>query len=382
MSVIDQPSLFDRARQVAPAEVARQHGGKLHRAGKNKARGGCPLCDGRDTFLADDPGPIWHCFSCGATGDSVALEMELGGHPDRTAAARVLAGEAPRIERERAQRTRSEEPQSELVDSAVVASWIAEHMRPARGTIVEAWLTARGIDPARIGGALDRLFFLRGCPVTPWRVGRSPDGMRSRPAMVAPLRATPDGAILGVHTTYLRSDGSAKADLGLDGDGRPRKARKMWGRARMTACFLADPADAGPLVPGEGIETVLSYAAGLGACRPLALLSLDNLQGRAMRDAEGAVPLWNIRSDPDAPPFTLPNAGEVRILVDADMKPHRIRAQAQRRGRREMVMIDGGVRAEICATLATQAWRRAGGAPVRALRPPMGMDFNDLGRAA
>jgi hypothetical protein len=157
----------------------------------------------------------------------------------------------------------------------------------------------------------------------------------------------------------------------------------MWGQARRAACWLSDPADAGPIVAGEGIETVLSYAADLGApCRPLALLSLDNLQGRAMRDAEGVVPLWNLRPDPDALPYTWPNAGEVHVLIDADMKSVRLRAQAERRGRRELVEIDGVRRAEICATLATQAWRRAGAARVLPMRPPMGMDFNDLGRAA
>jgi DNA primase len=46
-----------------------------------------------------------------------------------------------------------------------------------------------------------------------------------------------------------------------------------------------------------------------------------------------------------------------------------------------MMEIDGAKRAEICAALGVQAWRRAGAGPVRAARPPMGMDFGDLARA-
>jgi hypothetical protein len=36
----------------------------------------------------------------------------------------------------------------------------------------------------------------------------------------------------------------------------------------------------------------------------------------------------------------------------------------------------------MCASLAVQAWRRAGAYPVRAVRPRMGLDFNDAARAA
>lgn len=376
-------SLFDRAKRVSPAEIARLHGAKLHRSGKKKARGECLLCGGRDTFLADDPGPIWHCFSCGDSGDSVKFEMLFSDHPDRTAAARVLAGDAERAERERPARVSAEPVEAEVVDSATVAAWIVERMRPATGTIVEAWLAARGMDLAPIAPFIARLHFLERCPTSPWRVSSSPEGMRSRPAMVATLRERPDGPIVGVHTTFLRSDGRGKANLGNGSNGKPRKARKMWGRARRAACFLSDLDGPGPLCAGEGIETVLHYASALhGPSRPLALLSLDNLQGRALRDDKGVVPLWNIRPDPDALPFTWNRPGEVHVLVDADMSPVRMRVQAQRRGPRDWAIIDRAQRAEICATLAVQAWRRAGAAPVRAMRPPMGMDFDDLGREA
>lgn len=376
--------LFDRARKVSPADVARAHGAKLRKSGTKRSRGTCPICQSGDAFLADEQGPIWHCFSCGETGDGVALEMELGGHPDRVAAARVLAGDADRVVQERPRRQRVEQP-SEVVESGIVAAYIVDNMVPAPGTIVEAWLAARGIEVARVSCAIEHLFFMSRCPAASWRIDRGPLAVIHAPAMIAPLRTSENGPIVGIHATYLSRDGRRKAAFGSLPDGKPRPSRKMWGQARRAACFLGETDRVGPpvTVAGEGVETVLSYAADLPLpARPLALLSLDNLQGRALRDDEGVVPLWNLRSDPESPPFTIANAGEVHLLIDADMRPVTMRCQLARRGLRDKVQIDGLKRAEICATLAAQAWRRAGAAPVRTYRAPAGMDFNDLGRAA
>jgi len=376
------PSLFDRARKVPPADVVRAHGGKLRRAGPKRSRGACPICQSGEAFLADEQGPIWHCFSCGETGDSVALEMELGGHPDRTAAARVLAGDAERVTAPARQQSSRSELTHEYVDSSIVAAHIAASMTSATGTIVEAWLTSRGIDVSKVPDCIARLSFMARCPVSPWRVDRGALAVQHAPAMVAPLRTSPNGPIVGVHATYLSRNGRDKANLGTLAGGKPRPARKMWGQARRACCFLGDVDGAGPMVVGEGVETVLSYAGDVGTCRPVAALSLDNLQGRAVRDAEGVVPLWNLRSDPDAAPFVIASAGEVHLLIDADMRPIKMRCQQVRRGKRDLFLIDGLQRSQICATLAVQAWRRAGAGPVKPLRAPAGMDFNDLGRAA
>lgn len=375
------PNLFDRARKVPPADVVRAHGGKLRRAGPKRSRGACPLCQSSEAFLADEQGPIWHCFSCGETGDSVALELELGGHSDRTAAARVLAGDAERVSAPARPRTRRDDPVKDYVESSVVAAHIATAMTPATGTIVEAWLTSRGIDVDTIPGPIARLGFMPRCPVSPWRVDRSALAVQHAPAMIAPLRMVPGGPIVGIHATYLSRNGLSKASLGVLPDGKQRPARKMWGQARRACCFLGDIYGDGPMVVGEGVETVLSYASEAGACRPLATLSLDNLQGRAVRDNEGVVPLWSLRADPEAPPFVVTDAGEVHLLIDADMRPIKMRCQRIRRGKRDLFPIDGLQRSQICATLAVQAWRRAGAGPVRSLRAPAGMDFNDLGRA-
>lgn len=374
--------LFERARKVAPAAVAAAHGVKLARRG-DRARGACPLCGaGRssEAFMADVKGPLWHCFSCGESGDSVTLEMELGGHRDRVAAARALTGEGPAGQGARRATPAGIDdapPESEAVDSQIVADFILNGMRTARNTIVGAWFEARGIDPARV--PLDRIGFHPRCPVSAWRRDRGPDSVRHAPAMVAVLRPAPGAPACGAHVTYLSPDGRSKAMLRRR-DGSAIKARKMFGQARLAGAFLSAMDAPGPLIVGEGLETVLSYAAELPQARALAVLSLDNLQGRAVRDHEGYVPLWNVRSDPESPPMTVADAGAVVLLIDADMKPVRVRIQRERRGRRERGWIDALTRAEICATLAVQGWRRAGAKPVTAVRAPAGYDFNDLAR--
>jgi hypothetical protein len=68
----------------------------------------------------------------------------------------------------------------------------------------------------------------------------------------------------------------------------------------------------------------------------------------------------------------------VVVLVDADMKPLRNQKVQARRGEKPVRRdISGLERAEICASLAAQAWRRAGASSVRCVRPRMGNDFND-----
>lgn len=72
--------------------------------------------------------------------------------------------------------------------------------RPAVGTLVESYLRARGI-------TLAPPLSLRFHPGL-WHM----ESGRRWPAMVAAVQG-PDGAMLGAHRTYLRSDGSGKAPV-------------------------------------------------------------------------------------------------------------------------------------------------------------------------
>jgi hypothetical protein len=205
--------------------------------------------------------------------------------------------------------------------------------------------------------------------------------------MINPIRDV-DGSVRAVQVTYLSQDGRFKAALPRRGDGSERPSRKVFGKVTGHAIMLSPPemlTDTNlPLIVGEGFETTWSYAQSFGRpCRAVAAVSLGNLQGGAVRLGDGSLPLWDIKADAKVPPFLIDDAGETIILVDADMKPLRDqRVQLERGARPVKVDIDGMKRAEICAELAVQAWRRAGAFPVRAIRPRMGLDFNDAARAA
>jgi phage/plasmid primase-like uncharacterized protein len=110
--------------------------------------------------------------------------------------------------------------------------------QPITGTIAETYLRGRGITCE----LPETLRFHRAC----WH---GPTAKRW-PAMVGAVQ----GANLpAVHRTYLRPDGSGKADI------EPPKA--MLGGTQGGAVRLAD--GLGPLVVAEGIETALSLASGL-----------------------------------------------------------------------------------------------------------------------
>ncbi|MEB3418942.1 toprim domain-containing protein [Salipiger marinus] len=109
--------------------------------------------------------------------------------------------------------------------------------RPIAGTLAETYLRGRAISCP----LSESLRFHPSC----WH----PTATRF-PAMLARI----DGADrFAVHRTYLRADGSAKADV------EPQKA--MLGRTAGGAVRLAEAE--GPLVVAEGIETALSLACGL-----------------------------------------------------------------------------------------------------------------------
>lgn len=383
---------IERARgaQSLVSLVARRV--KLRRAGRGW-NGLCPFHQERTpSFTVSDEKGFYHCFGCGAHGDAIRWLEEAEGLQFREAVESLLGGSIPSNRRALPAPREIEKPgRFDVVPSATAGRWIWRTSSPARGEIVERYLESRGLDPRfePLPGfaAIDQLRMHARCPVSAWRVDEDPrDARMTAPAMIAPI-ADAEGAIWGVHVTYLAPDGRSKARFPRLGDGRERPTRKMFGKVGGHAVSLV-PVDTlcsdAPLVAGEGIETVWSYAQQLATpCRPVAGLSLENLQGHALKLRDGSLPLWNVRADPDRPPFTLPDPGDVVVLVDADMKPLKDqKVQLSRGARPERIDLSGLQRAEICAELASQAWRRAGARSVKAFRPRMGNDFNDQLRAA
>jgi putative DNA primase/helicase len=190
-----------------------------------------------------------------------------------------------------------------------LAMW--RRSQPAAGTIVETYLQARGY---------------RG-PIPPdlhYVTGKHRSDGAMHPVMLGAVTRVGDpDKITGVHRTFLRSDGSAKADL-------PGQKMSL-GRIRGAAVRLAPIAS--KLAVCEGIETGLSF-----------------MQATS-------IPTWAALSAAGMQALVLPR--EVReVVIAADPDPVGIKA----------------------ARLAAQRWHTEGRA-VRIIKPPQGFDFNDLARA-
>jgi hypothetical protein len=379
-------AVIERARGARSlvALVARRV--QLRRAGRDW-NGLCPFHKERTpSFKVSDEKGFYHCFGCGAHGSAIDWMMEGEGLDFRGAVASLLGGELPDARKPLQAVERQAAPRSvDVVSSATAGRWIWNTSWPAKGEAAEDYLAWRGLDPAfePLPGfaAIDQLRFHPRCPLSSWRVERHPEDGPTAPALIVPI-CDAEGAIWGVRATWIDHHGNGEAKLPRGRDGRERPKRKIFGKLGGYAALL-NPADAlcseAPLIVGEGFETTWAFAQAFGRpCRAVATLSLENLQGQPKRLRDGSLPLWNVDPDPERPPFLLPDPGAVIVAVDADMKPLRDqKVQLERGGKPARRDIPGLQRAEICAALASAAWRRAGATSVRAVRPKMGMDFND-----
>ncbi len=202
--------------QMNPNEIAHRLGLRRY---PRSGRGRCPSCEYSGTFVirtGRDGKARLFCANC-QDRDAVA-----------EAVARAIGQERGPVHHhdngdDAAKRARKRE--------GALALWRGSE--PASGTPADTYLTTARDLP---GLALSPALRYRGD--TP-----HPEGARL-PAMIA-LVAAPDGAELAVHRTYLRRDGTAKADV------TPAKASlgAVWGGA-----IRLDPA-APDLLVGEGVET-------------------------------------------------------------------------------------------------------------------------------
>jgi hypothetical protein len=357
--------LFARARAVSIEAVA---GVPLFRAGR-RMRGGCPLCGASAGKKADgafsvdlEPG-LFHCFACQEGGDVVRLEWLLGGGTMRQAAERLAGvGPAPRAPRPE-KRPLPNRPGLER------QIWAGTSREAVARTEVAAYLESRGIDPVVLRRTPG---WVRWSPSAVWG-WRSGNGAICAPAMVA-RPVTPSGPVGGLHVTYLAPGGHGKARL--------TPAKKMWGvqadaDGRPGAVWLTPPDAPGPLLVAEGIESALSAAQLLGEpCRIVAALSLGRLAGGWVTDNWGRISPWAVTADPERPPWTWPEAGEVIVAVDRDMGPIKVKVRKIGGGTAER-LLTADDRARICGGMARQAWLRAGAKRVRVIAPGPGRDFND-----
>jgi putative DNA primase/helicase len=210
--------------------IAAAIGGPWHPTGRG-VMVRCPAHDDRDPSLhlgeAADGRLLVRCFAGCSQGDVIAALEARGLWP----------GRSERLPARRAA-LRPAEPDAAWRLDAARRIWGAAG--PATGTIVEAYLCARGLTrppPAS----------LRYAPALLHRSGRRP------PAMVAAVQG-PDGRLVGVQRTWLRPDGAGKADVDP-----PRMALG----AIAGGAVRLGPA-AAEIAVAEGIETGLAVAQATG----------------------------------------------------------------------------------------------------------------------
>jgi DNA primase len=415
----------DRVADGLLAVVQRRVAG-LRKAGP-EFKACCPFHDERTASFHVIPAKHFaHCFGCGWNGRVIDFVMAFDGLGFLDALARIegelgfaeLPANSPSTDSGRAvERRDADRPaiaQSDFVSSrsAGIAVWRGAEGIDSRGTLVEKYLRARGIDPFA-SAVMDVVRFLPRCPTGLWRKGENwRDARHFAPAMLLPIvRVTrnSEGRLFqeqhGVEVVFLAPDGSGKMVFPerIDRDGKRHRppSRKIWGELQGGAVPVPplgwkdwrDPSwiervSLGPeLVIAEGFESTLSLLARrflpVGA---FATLSLDNLQGRWLttkRKGEEALALYAPEIDPSRRVFTIPGVERVVIGVDADMKPLKNRRIFERPGGPAVERdLTGFERMQLCAALAAQHWRRAGSREVAIARPAMGKDFNDYDKAA
>jgi len=220
----------------------------------------CPAHRGRDRNLSVWAGEHGEaCFKCWSHGCSTRdINAALGvATADRkqlpTTAMRPPADDKQRIKMARSIWSEAREPRGTVVhDYLFGRGWTGEMPTALCSGAASAELACAGIglaSPASIRFH-PRLWYGRGVYL---------------PAMVAAIENL-DGRIVGVHRTYLKPDGTGKADV------EPNK--KALGRERGCAVHLT--AGAPELVLCEGIETGLSILQATGL-RVWAALGTSNL---------------------------------------------------------------------------------------------------------
>lgn len=235
-------------------------------------RGDCPACGYVGTFslTSKDGRPVWWCASCQdgkATTAAVRDAMGTDWCPPPAHKPRKAEGADTRSAR-------------------ALAPW--DRARPLFGTPGEAYLTYRGL-PGVTSPAL------RYAPAV-----RHPNAAGTHPAMLALVVSTATGEPIGLRRTFIKSDGTGKANL------EPAKASK--GPIRGGAIMLDAPIPGRPLVIGEGIESSLSA-------------------GRLLR-----VPVWSAIAAGNLTNIIIPrDVSEVLIAADPDEPGQRAAETAAKR---------------------------------------------------
>jgi DNA primase len=204
---------------------------KLVRAG-NEWKASCPFhADRSPSFTIYEGGERFHCFGCGAGGDVLDYLQRAHDVGLREAVAMLEGGKVPMV-------VQPPLPPEQDRDTTAEAITIWRSAGPITATPAEAYLRGRGLD-LRLPDSL--------------RFARLRYGSKTLPCLVA-LIANDQNKIGGIQRTFVKEDGSGKADV-------PAPKLSL-GRIAGGAIRLA-PA-AGKLVVTGGLEDGLTLQQELG----------------------------------------------------------------------------------------------------------------------
>jgi hypothetical protein len=321
----------------------------------------CPFHDERSpSFTVCEDKGFWHCFGCSAHGDAFDWLMRLHGLPFRESVEQLAIG-LPLQGSSTPPQSREQQDQNRARDQ----QWAREiwaGSRPASGTIVERYLReARSLPLSAIGGVPSAIRLVDELPY--WHHAEGWPRARviyAGPAMVAAMIDN-DRQVLGVHRTWLASDGSGKATIADPDGGAPLNPRKMLGQHCGTVIPMTPLAAA--MQGGEGIETTLAGFCLVPELPAVALGSLGNFAGRSAPGHGGPHPrragvlLPNSLPDLGAPGW-LPPPGTREFTWLADMDGADLYAAEKLIARGAARLLAAGIEAKVA-------------------RPPLGLDFND-----
>jgi DNA primase len=350
----------------------------LKRSG-HRHKGNCPFhAEKTPSFYVIDQcaAAHFHCFGCGAHGDVIGFVMRIQAL-SFVEACRMLSAQGglddPKVLDQARRRA--------LQQAEAAAARDAANRERQRRLSAKIWTeTERITDQAPALGYFDR----RGIDIGRLPDARLPADIRfhpaleywwasengtresiaKTPALVSAIRA-PDGHGVGVEIKYIAADG-AKAEIVDPETGEILTHKKMRGNPWGGAIHLAPAAKT--MAFGEGMETCLSIMMAEPNLPVWACLSIGNLAGAALgRGRRIATPgnpdrafryLPSATPDLEKPAFLPPASCRTAILLeDADNADP-----------------DAAANQYACAAAR---WKAAGHTVSR-IRPPAGMDFNDL----
>ncbi|WP_172704864.1 CHC2 zinc finger domain-containing protein [Sphingomonas sp. LH128] len=242
--------LVDRARERhSISDIIGRHT-SLKRRGAREMVGLCPFHSERSpSFEVNDTKGTYHCWGCGAAGDSIKFLTDYEGMTFRQAVETLSGNEFPVISDEERVRRKAE-------DARVMAERIAYARSIWARTVPATHDTPAGIYAA-IRGIIHPLPpTVRFVMAPRWINPETGEAGRDHPAMACALQDV-TGAVVGVQCVFLQDGGRRKYERVRD-DGTKAKAKLSFGQIVGSALRL------GPVRPHlincEGPEDGLTLA--------------------------------------------------------------------------------------------------------------------------